>query len=157
MHAAITAATAFLVAVLWFDLMFDVQVWPHRDAPAVPDEVTRSIATYYRRVTTDAHPMSKLISVVMACLLARLVWRAVRGGAPVWLSGVSLVAAVAAIGLALGRVVPDAKRLGQLRDTSSTDVDAVNERSRLARRVFRDHVAFLMLMSGLLVVQLVAG
>jgi len=26
MHAAITASAGFLVAVLWFDLMFDVQI-----------------------------------------------------------------------------------------------------------------------------------
>ena len=150
MHAAITAATGFLVAVLWFDLMFDVQVWPHRHAETVPHEVTDSIATYYRRVTTDAHPMSRLISLVMACLVVLLIVQAVRADAPVWLSIVSLAAAVAAIGLALGRVVPDAKRLG-------SKVDDVDGRSRLARRIFRDHVLFLSLMAGLLALQLVAG
>jgi hypothetical protein len=149
-HAAITAATGFLVAVLWFDLMFDVQVWPYRHSEVVPADVTDSIATYYRRVTTDAHPMSRLISLVMACLLGLLIWQAVRADTPVWLSVVSLAAAVAAIGLALGRVVPDAVRLG-------SKVDHVVGRSRLARRIFRDHVLFLTLMSGLLVLQLVAG
>ncbi len=150
MHAAITAATGFLIAVLWFDLMFDVQVWPHRDAEVVPDDVVDSIATYYRRVTTDAHPMSKLISVVMACLIVLLALQALHGEVATWLSVVSIGAALAAIGLALSRVVPDAKRLG-------ARVDDRHGRSELARRIFRDHVAFLMLMSGLLVVQLVAG
>ena len=50
MLAAITAAVGFLIAVLWFDLMFDVQVWPHRRADLLPEPVTESIATYYRRV-----------------------------------------------------------------------------------------------------------
>jgi hypothetical protein len=107
-HAAITACVGFLIAVLWFDLMFDVQVVAHRHAALVPDDVVDSIATYYRRVTTDASPMGRLISVVMATLVGLLVWQATRGGTPGWVSAVSLVAAATAIGLALTRVVPHA-------------------------------------------------
>ena len=150
MHAAITASAAFLVAVLWFDLMFDVQVWPHRDAPTLPTAVTDSIATYYRRVTTDASPMGRLISLVMATLVGLLIWQAARGGTSGWVSTVSLAATVAAVGLALARVVPHAKRLGSQRDDHATQ-------TLLARGIFRDHVVFLALMVGVLVVQLVAG
>ncbi|MEN9647187.1 MAG: hypothetical protein RL238_3856 [Actinomycetota bacterium] len=150
MLAAITAATGFLVAVLWFDLMFDVQVWPHRRADLLPESVTDSIATYYRRVTTDASPMNRLISLVMVALLTLLVVQATRDATPVWLSVVSLAAAVAAIGLALGRVVPAAKRLGNHPDSQRAT-------TALARAIFRDHVLFLALMVTLLVVQLVAG
>ncbi len=149
-HAAITAAAGFLIAVLWFDLMFDVQVMPHRGAPVVPEHVTDSIATYYRRVTTDASPMGRLIALVMVCLLALLVWQAARGGTPAWVSVVSLVAAVAAIGLAIGKVVPAAVRLGSQRDPHPTQ-------SALARSIFRDHVLFLGLMVTVLVVQLAGG
>jgi hypothetical protein len=149
-HAAITAATGFLVAVLWFDLMFDVQVWPHRHADEVPDHVVDSIATYYRRVTTDAHPMSRLIALVMVTLLVLLGWQALHGGTAGWVSVVSIGAALSAITLALTRVVPDAVRLG-------SGADEQPERSRLARAIFRDHVVFLSLMSGLLLVQLVGG
>ena len=42
---AAAAGMGFLLAVLWFDLMFDVQVWPHRRAPEVPAHVVDSIAT----------------------------------------------------------------------------------------------------------------
>ena len=150
MHAAITAAAAFLVAVLWFDLMFDVQVHPHRNETEVPPAVIDSIAAYYRRVTTEASPMGKLISVVMAMLVGLLVWQATRGGTPTWVSIVSLCATVAAVGLALTRVVPNAKRLGTQRDGHSMQ-------TTLARGIFRDHVAFLGLMVSVLVVQLVGG
>jgi hypothetical protein len=149
-HAAITAAAGFLIAVLWFDLMFDVQVVPHRRAEHVPPHVTDSIATYYKRVTTDASPMGRLIALVMMCLLGLLVWQAARGGTPAWVSVVSLTAAVAAIGLAIGKVVPAAVRLGSQRDPHAMQ-------SSLARTIFRDHVVFLGLMVTVLVVQLVGG
>jgi hypothetical protein len=150
MHAGITAATAFLIAVLWFDLMFDVQVLSHRDAAQVPADVLDSIAAYYRRVTTDAAPMSRLISLDMTTLLGLLVWQAARGGTAGWVSVVSFALAATAIGLALGRVVPAAVRLGGGRDSHEV-------RSALARSILRDHVVFLVIMIGLLVLQLAAG
>ncbi|MEQ1701152.1 MAG: hypothetical protein ABMA25_13645 [Ilumatobacteraceae bacterium] len=150
MHASITAALGFLIAVLWFDLMFDVQVIPHRRAAHVPDDVVGSIATYYRRVTTDASPMGKLISLVMAVLVGLLVWQAARGGTPGWVSTASLIGSAAAIVLALTRVVPHAVRLGQRTDTAEAQ-------SVLARGILRDHLAFLALMVGVLVVQLIGG
>lgn len=150
MHSATTAALGFLIAVLWFDLMFDVQVIPHRALPEVPEPVVDSIATYYRRVTTDASPMGKLISLVMATLLVLLVWQAVRGGTPGWVSVSSLVGAAASIALALTRVVPHAVRLG-------ARTDPAEARSTLARSILRDHVAFLVLLITVLIVQLVGG
>lgn len=150
MHASITAALGFLIAVLWFDLMFDVQVIPHRRAAQVPDDVVASIATYYRRVTTDASPMGKLISVVMAALVGLLVWQAARGDTPGVVSALSLAGSAAAIVLALTRVVPHAVRLGQRTDTAAAQ-------SSLARGILRDHLAFLALMVSVLVVQLVGG
>ena len=150
MHAAITACVGFLIAVLWFDLMFDVQVVAHRHAALVPDDVVDSIATYYRRVTTDASPMGRLISLVMATLVGLLVWQATRGGTPGWASAVSLVAAATAIGLALTRVVPHAVRLGQR-------IDEQPARSALASGILRDHLAFMALMVTVLAVQLIGG
>lgn len=61
MDAVVTVGAGFLLAVLWFDLMFDVQV---RSSTASVDAV-RSIATYYRRVTTDARPMNLLVALAM--------------------------------------------------------------------------------------------
>ena len=53
MAAFVTAGAGFLLAVLWFDLMFDVQVIGHRGA-VLPEAVLASIAAYYARVTTRA-------------------------------------------------------------------------------------------------------
>lgn len=150
MHASITAALGFLIAVLWFDLMFDVQVIPHRRASHVPDDVVASIATYYRRVTTDASPMGRLIGLVMAVLVGLLVWQAARGGTAGWVSAASLTGSAAAIVLALTRVVPHAVRLGQRTDTPAVQSD-------LTKGILRDHLAFLALMVSVLVVQLIGG
>ena len=51
------AGAGFLLAVLWFDLMHDVQVL-RLPAGEDPSAALTSIARYYRRVTTDARPMN---------------------------------------------------------------------------------------------------
>ena len=40
---ALAACGGFLLAVLWMDLMFDVQVLPHRHLPELPEAVLASI------------------------------------------------------------------------------------------------------------------
>jgi hypothetical protein len=146
----VTAAAGFLVAVLWFDLMFDVQVLPHRHAPDVPETVLDSIAAYYHRVTTTASPMGRLVALTMLVLLAALVAQALRGDAAIWVSALSLVAAVVAIGLAVGRVFGAARRLGARRDPRDVQ-------SGLARRILRDHIVCLTAMASVLATQLIAG
>lgn len=148
--AAITAAAGFLICVLWFDLMFDVQVWRHRAAPQVPEEVLDSISAYYQRVTTTASPMGRLVAVVMLILLGALVVQAAREDAEVWVSAVSFAGALTGIGLAVGRVFGRARRLG-----ARTDDVAV--RSDLARSIFRDHLVCLAGMVTVLTVQLMAA
>ncbi len=146
----ITAAAGFLIAVLWFDLMFDVQALPHRRSPALPEEVLDSISRYYRRVTTTASPMGRLVAAVMLALLAALVMQAVRGDAPVWVSAISLPAAGLAIGLAVFHAFGAARRLG-------ARGDAPDRQSELARSILRDHLVCLAAMSTLLATQLVGG
>jgi hypothetical protein len=145
----ITAAVGFLIAVLWFDLMFDVQVLPHRGAPDVPERVMDSIAAYYRRVTTIASPMGRLVALVMVVLLVALVARAARGDASLWVSAVSLPAALLATGLAIGRIFGAARRLG-----ARLDPPAVQ--SALARRICREHLICLAAMVIVLAVQFAA-
>ena len=147
MTELITAAGGFLVAVLWFDLMFDVQVLPHRHASQLPDGVLDSISAYYHRVTTTASPMGRLVALTMLVLLALLVAEAARGTTAVWVTTFSLSAAAIAIGLAIGRVFGAARRLG-------TRIDPRDVQTRLARAIFRDHVICLAAMVGLMVVQL---
>ena len=131
MRVFAAAGAGFLLAVLWFDLMFDVQTRNHR-AAALPPAVLASISTYYRRVTTEASPMGQLVAVVMALTILAIAAEIGRGAAPWRVGWPSLVSALLAIGLALGRTVRDAKRLGAA-------ADGAGEQSRLARRIYRDH------------------
>jgi hypothetical protein len=144
----LVAATAgFLLAVLWFDLMFDVQVLRHRGEAVLPDGVLASIAAYYRRVTTTASPMGRLVGVVMAVLVVALTWQAVDGDAPAWVSVVSLPAAIAAIALAMLRVFGRARRLGRREDS-------IEAQSALARSICRDHLVCLVLIATVIGVQI---
>ena len=77
MHAIAAAGAGFLIAVLWFDLMFDVQA--RLPGAALPEAVLASISAYYRRVTTEASPMGRLVSVAMLVTVAAIVGGLLRG------------------------------------------------------------------------------
>jgi hypothetical protein len=144
--ALVAAGAGFLLAVLWFDLMFDVQVRGRPDGD-LPEPVLASIAGYYRRVTTEARPMNRLVAAAMLVTLGAIAVQAVAGDTPGWVSVVSALAALTGIGLAGARTVPHAVRLGSRRDP-------VPVQSALARSVFRDHLVCLAAIATLLVVQL---
>ncbi len=127
------AAGGFLLAVLWFDLMFDVQVLSHRAEPVVPDDVLDSIARYYRRVTTDASPMGRLVGIAMLTLLGSLITQVFDDNTATWISATSIAATVFAVGLTIGRVLRNARRLGSRADTTHVQ-------SQLARRICTDHL-----------------
>jgi len=133
--------------VLWFDLMFDAQVWRHRRSPEVPETVLDSISAYYRRVTTTASPMGRLVGLTMLVLLCALAVQAIWGDEPLWVSVVSIPAALIGIGLAVARIFRQARRLGTRRDPPAVQ-------SELARGIFRAHIVCLAAMMTLLVVQL---
>ena len=78
MNAFTAAGAGFLLAVLWFDLMFDVQT-RSSDANPLPSEILASISAYYRRVTTHAYPMNRLVALVMLLTLAVIVAEIIRG------------------------------------------------------------------------------
>ena len=147
MQSVVVAGAGFLLAVLWFDLMFDVQVLRQPDGE-LPETVLASIAGYYRRVTTEARPMNRLVAVVMLSTVTAIVVQLIRGDAPRWVSAASAVTALVPIGLAGGRTVPNAVRLGSRRDS-------VPAQSRLARSVCRDHLVCLAGIATLLLTQLV--
>jgi len=130
LQALLAACGGFLLAVLWFDLMFDVQVLGH--GAALPPGPLDSIARYYARVTTAAHPMQRLIALVMAMTVLGSFLRAWRTGRRP-LPWVAFTAAAMPIGLAAGRVFPNAVRLGAGGGSPA-------EQSALARAIFVDHV-----------------
>lgn len=129
-HALLAACGGFLVSTLWFDLMFDVQAAEH--AGALPETVRASIAGYYRRVTTDAHPMQRLVGAVMLVTVAGAA-AGLRHPARRIRHALAVALAWGPIGLAAMRVFPNAVRLGTM-----TDDPAVQ--SALARAIFTDHV-----------------
>jgi len=130
----LTACSGFLLAVLWMDLIFDVQVLEYRSVGReLPEPVLASIANYYHRATTTSRQMSRLIALVMISLLAALAFEATRGRDPGWLLVASAALAGVPMVLALTHTVPSAVRLGHRADTPA-------EQSRLARAICRDHL-----------------
>jgi hypothetical protein len=147
----LAACGGFLLAVLWMDLMFDVQVLRHRRAGAdLPEAVLASISAYYRRVTTTASPMGRLVGAVMAILLIALVAQIALGDGPRWLAWASLALCGGPIALAAARVVPNAVRLG-------ARSDPLPQQSALARSICRDHLLCIAGILGFLALQLTAG
>ncbi|MDR3659247.1 MAG: hypothetical protein P4L86_02310 [Mycobacterium sp.] len=144
------AGSGFLIAVLWMDLIFDVQVLPHRKLAELPDPELASIADYYQRATTTSRPMSLLIAAVMLILLAALAFHAFSGTAPLWVSVVSGALAAGPVLLALLRTVPHAVALGHRRGTLA-------EQSKLARSICRDHLLCFTSMSAFLALWLMAA
>lgn len=149
MPTLVLPGAGFLVAVLWFDLMFDVQARKHPGGP-LPEDVLASISAYYRRVTTGARPMNFLVSGVMGLTLLAIAFEIARGEQPWWIGWGSLAATLSAVGLALTRTVRNAVRLGLSNDT-------VNVRTRLARTIYGDHVYCLAAMASVVGLQLSAG
>jgi len=143
MRALTASGAGFLLAVLWFDLMFDVQVRGH-PARAVPVGVRESIAAYYARVTTAARPMNRLIAFAMLLTLGAQVAELVRDDLPTGRVLASLAFTVAAVGLAALRTVRNAVRLG-------TEAEDAEQQSRLAHLMLRDHLTCF---GGILVVLL---
>lgn len=125
------AGGGFLLAVLWMDLMFDVQTRQLGVSGATDVLILRSIAAYYRRVTTEAFPMNRLIGGVMVVTLGAAIWRAVRLRTRAGL--VSVLLAGGPIGLAAVRILPNAVRLGAAADPPGLQ-------AALARTIFHDHV-----------------
>jgi hypothetical protein len=144
--ALAAAGGGFLLAVLWFDLMFDVQALAHREQQ-LPEDVLASIAGYYRRVTTSARPMNRLIALVMLVTLAAIVVEIVHQDGPHWVPWASLAVAVPPIALAGTRTVPSAVRLG-------TRSESVQRQSVIARSICRQHIFCATAIAALLMLQL---
>lgn len=149
MSAFVTGGAGFLLAVLWFDLMFDVQVLRHHDR-CLPEDVLASIAAYYRRVTTEARPMNRLVAVAMLATVTAIVAQSRADSGPGWLSWTSLGLACGPVLLAALRTVPTAVRLGGR-------VDPPELQSRQARQVCAQHMLCLASIACLLGVQLAWG
>lgn len=136
MVALLAAGGGFLLGVLWMDFLFDVQV-----LGSDPLSGLASIAAYYRRVTTEAYPLNRLIGAVMLATVAGAVYQLVRRRFSFAVGLSALLLAAIPIGLAIARVVPNAVRLG-------SGVDEPAAQLALARAICVDHLLCLGLMSA---------
>jgi hypothetical protein len=126
--------------------MFDVQTRKHPGNP-LPAEVLASISAYYRRVTTEAYPMNRLVALVMVLTLISIVAQIVEAANPWWVGWGSLALAGSGFVPTLRRTVPNARRLGSAKDTPEIQ-------STLARAICRDHMFSFARMSVVLALQL---
>jgi hypothetical protein len=134
MAAFLSACGGFLLAVLWMDLMFDVQTLRYaRTDEELPERVLASIAHYYQRVTTGASPMNLLIGAVMLATVAGTMAQFLMGRDPRWIAGASMALAGVPIVLARLRVIRNAVRLG-------ARIDPLTGQTELARAICRDHL-----------------
>ena len=147
--AFVTAGGGFLAAVLWFDLMFDLQVLAReaRGRRELPEAALTSISGYYRRVTSAARPMNRLVGAVMAATIVAIAIQLARDDVPDWAALASLLLAGFAIALAATRTFPRAVRLG-------SGTDSLEAQTRLARSICRDHLLCLAAIGSLLAIQL---
>ena len=137
------AGAGFLLAVLWFDLMFDVQARRLDDPEG--DARLASIADYYRRVTVEAYPANRLVAAVMVVTIGASIvrlWRAPSIGA-----FASLLLVAAPVTLAWRRVVPNAMRLG-------ARTDGPEMQRALARVILWYHVVCFTCIAAFLLLQL---
>ena len=131
-NAFAAAGAGFLIAVLWFDLMFDVQTLGH-SGEVLPSQVLNSISAYYCRVTTDARPMGHLVAVVMIMTIAAIGGEIAAGSVRWWIAWPSLAATLAAVSLTRMQTLKNAVLLGSAAE--SADMQA-----RRARAILRDHL-----------------
>ena len=141
----LAAGAGFLLAVLWFDLMFDVQV-RRLDAPDGDARLT-SIADYYRRVTIEAYPANRLVALVMVCTVAGSLVQLVRAPAGRGRAFLALLVVTIPIVLARIRIVPNAMRLGARRDSIAVQRE-------LAQGIWRDHIVCFAAILTFLILQL---
>jgi len=139
---------AILLSLIMFDLMFDVQT-RKRVENTLPPELLASISAYYRRVTTDAYPMNRLVALVMVLTLLAIGAEIVEGANPGWSGWGSLALAGSGVIPTLTRTVPNARRLG-------SGQDSAEKQSALARAIYRDHRFSLARMSLVLGLQVIA-
>ena len=144
----VTGGAGFLLAVLWFDLMFDVQVLGR--GGDLPEDVLESISAYYRRVTTSARPMNRLVGAAMLATIASVCLQLARGDVPSWVAWASLALVVSPVLLAAVHTFPAAARLG-------TGADGTGRRSQVARSICRDHLLCLAAVSSVVAIQLAYG
>lgn len=145
MRALLAACGGFLLAIIWVDMMFDIQAYRAK-TKTLPEKILSATASYYRQITKGADPMRQLVTFVMAVLGLALIYDLALGTTPLWYRGVSFALAIPGPVLALVRTLKNAMRL-------SERGDSVETQSALAHSLFSDHLFSFVLMSAFLLWQ----
>ncbi len=133
----------FMLAVIYIDLAFDLSTLPYRrNKAAIPREVLESITRYYRCITRNPW---LLIFVFTACA-ACIVWEIVYELVPRRVGYLSIVMIGAVMLTATAKVIPSAQRLASGKESEE-------KQSQLAHSLFPYHVAFLILITLLALLQ----
>lgn len=140
----------FLLAVLWFDLMFDVQVWPYWGQETLPEEVLASIARYYQQVTTDAAPMNLFVGAMMFLTIGAVIRNLFRGTQAVWVRVGTLILVSVPVAAAQVVIFPGAQQL-------AARTDSLAVQTNLANAIFTAHVACFVAISLMLLLQFLPG
>ena len=91
--------------------------------------------------------MNRLVAAALVITIGALGAELVRDDLPFWRASLSLVLTLIAVGLAVGRTVRNAVRLGR-------QTDDATQQSRLARMILRDHVICISAIGAVLLLQL---
>lgn len=148
MAAFLTFGGGFLLAVIWMDLMFDSLALRRPRGEPLSEAARAAIAAYYRRVTTEARPMSRLIALIMGATVLGTLYELLWGSAPLGWRVVALLLCGVPIALAQARVFPNAARLGTRSESPAVE-DA------LASEIAWAHVACFAAMLGFVAIWLV--
>ena len=147
MSPFVTCGAGFLLAVLWMDLMFDVQVLRDRENP-LQERTLASIASYYARVTTAARPMNRLIAAVMLATIAAAIVE-ITEAAPSVVGSLGLARPAAA-----SRCCWPAAGSCRRRSRLGSREDPPGRQSELARAICREHILCACLIAALIALQL---
>jgi hypothetical protein len=148
MPRILAASGGFLLAVLWMDLMFDVQVLASELGGApMPESALASSAGYYRHVVTESALMRQFISLVIVVTVGGSLVQATRGGGARWRRILAPLLCGSASTLAALRIIPNAARLG-------ARTDPTEGQSALAAAIFHDHVLCFVAIAAFVAIQL---
>jgi hypothetical protein len=136
-------SSGYLFAVLWFDLMADISI-AGISSEIIPEANLSAIAGYYNLMFG---PMAWLVEVVMLIAIASGLVQLANRAIP-WVLRIAVVVLnVAPVVLALQQIVPNAMQLGARTDT-------LEVQSQLARSIYSGHIASILCIGGLCLLEL---
>jgi hypothetical protein len=137
----------FLAAILWHEILIE---WPARGAagPSSDDRAVNS-GDYRRMTVTHVRANQLALAAVVGTVVAALVVQAANAGIPVWAVTVSVLL-LASIGLLVALATwPAAKKLARDADLPSF--------AQMARRLWWQHVASVLMLAAVAAIQIVAA